>query len=40
MNEVTLIAADGSERWPSLSKKEVATKLIARLARQLNEARI
>ena len=40
MNEVTLIAADGSERWPSLTKKEVATKLIARLARQLNEARI
>ena len=39
MNEVTLIAADGLERWPSLSKTEVAAKLVARIARQLNEAR-
>ncbi len=34
-NEVTLIAADETERWPSLSKSEVAAKLIARLARML-----
>ncbi len=38
-NEVTLIAADGMERWPSLSKAEVAAKLVARLARTLSEAR-
>ena len=38
-NEVTLIAADGLERWPSLSKKEVAARLVARLAMKLNEAR-
>jgi phosphopantothenoylcysteine decarboxylase/phosphopantothenate--cysteine ligase len=38
MNEVTLIAADGMERWPSLSKSEVAAKLVARLAKQLNGA--
>ena len=38
-NEVTLVAADGIERWPSLSKAEVAAKLIARLARKLQEAR-
>ena len=37
-NEVTLIAADGMERWPSLSKAEVAAKLVARLARKLSEA--
>ena len=39
MNEVTLVAADGLERWPSLSKKEVAARLVARLAVKLNEAR-
>jgi phosphopantothenoylcysteine decarboxylase/phosphopantothenate--cysteine ligase len=38
-NEVTLIAADGIERWPSLSKSDVAAKLVARLARKLSEAR-
>ena len=38
MNEVTLIAADGIERWPRLSKAEVAAKLVARFGRQLNGA--
>ncbi|MGO9673945.1 MAG: bifunctional phosphopantothenoylcysteine decarboxylase/phosphopantothenate--cysteine ligase CoaBC [Methylocella sp.] len=37
-NEVTLIAADGQESWPSLSKSEVAAKLVAKLASKLNEA--
>jgi phosphopantothenoylcysteine decarboxylase/phosphopantothenate--cysteine ligase len=38
-NEVTLIAADGMESWPSLSKSEVASKLVARFASKLAEAR-
>jgi phosphopantothenoylcysteine decarboxylase/phosphopantothenate--cysteine ligase len=37
-NEVTLIAADGLESWPSLSKSEVAAKLVAKLAAKLSEA--
>jgi phosphopantothenoylcysteine decarboxylase/phosphopantothenate--cysteine ligase len=36
-NEVTLIAADGVESWPSLGKSEVAAKLVARLAAMLAE---
>ncbi len=36
-NEVTLLTADGEESWPSLSKAEVASRLIAALAKKLDE---
>ncbi len=36
-NQVTLIAADGMESWPRISKSEVAAKLIAKLAIKLAE---
>jgi phosphopantothenoylcysteine decarboxylase/phosphopantothenate--cysteine ligase len=37
-NKVTLIAAEGKESWPSLSKAEVAARLVAAFARKLDEA--
>ncbi len=36
-NEVTLITADGRDPWPSLSKVEVAARLIAALAQKLDK---
>jgi phosphopantothenoylcysteine decarboxylase / phosphopantothenate---cysteine ligase len=36
-NEVTLLTADGEESWPNLGKAEVASRLIAALAKKLGE---
>jgi phosphopantothenoylcysteine decarboxylase / phosphopantothenate---cysteine ligase len=38
-NQVTIVAADGVERWPRMSKTEVASALIALCARKLKEKR-
>ncbi len=38
-NEVTLIDVDGRHNWPSLSKVEVAARLVAAIAKRLDGAR-
>ena len=38
-NQVTIVAADGVEHWPRMSKMEVASALIALCARKLKEKR-
>jgi len=34
-NEVLLVSADGAEQWPTLTKREVAERLAARIAEAL-----
>ena len=34
-NQVELIDANGAESWPSMSKAEVADRIVRRLAREL-----
>ena len=36
-NEVTIVSRDGAERWPRLSKAEVARRLVAVFAARLAE---
>ena len=38
-NQVTIVGADGVEPWPRMSKAEVASALIALIARKLKEGR-
>ena len=38
-NQVTIVTANGAEPWPRMSKAEVASALIALIARKLKEER-
>lgn len=39
-NRVTLVREDGIEDWPEMSKNQVAEKLIARVAQQINKQKV